>query len=317
MKNSNPLLLSVCLAAAACTGHAVVSTGPGPSRPMPPPPPPGPGPAPWHFDAAGYELLGSAWVNGNVDHDVIPVGKRDGVPFTNIVVVVTESDLEMMDMTVVFMNKDRYSPKITHYFRENSRTRAIDLPGKARYIDHIEMTYRNLPGGGRAKVEIYGKDTHAGTAGGGAPPPPPAPPPVVEEKWDPTGWTMLGTQTVAGRRDKDVFAVGGKKFGYMDQIRVVVKDSDLEMADLVVAFENGDKFEPKLKHIFKEGQRSKVIELPGANRYIKNITVLYGNLPGTGAAKVEIWGRNLPPGKEKRDLKEPQKNDKPGKPGKG
>jgi len=137
MRNSNRLLLSVCLAAAAaCTGHAVVTTGPGPSRPMPPPPPPGPGPA-WHFDATGYELLGSAWVNGTVDHDVIPVGKREGVPFTNIVLVVTESDLEMLDMTVVFMNKDRWSPKVTHYFRENSRTRAIDLPGKARYIDHI------------------------------------------------------------------------------------------------------------------------------------------------------------------------------------
>jgi len=92
-----------------------------------------------------------------------------------------------------------------------------------------------------------------------------------------------------------------------------VKDSDLEMADLVVAFENGDRFEPKLKHIFKEGQRSRVIELPGANRYIKNVTVLYGNLPGTGAAKVEIWGRNLPKGQEKKDLKEPQKNDKPKK----
>jgi hypothetical protein len=309
MRNSNRLLLSICLAAAAaCTGRAVVTSGPGPSRPMPPPDRPPPGA--WRFDSTGYELLGSAWVTGNVDHDVIPVGKRDGKPFTNITLVVTESDLELLDMTVVFMNRDKFQPKVQHYFRENSRTRAIDLPGKARYIDHIEMTYRNLPGGGRAKVEVWGKDTGGGGGGPGmasTPPPPPPPGPVAEEKWDKTGWTMLGAQDVAGRRDKDVFAVG-KKFGTFDQLRVVVRDSDLEMADLVVAFENGDRFEPKVKHIFKEGARSRAIELPGANRYIKDVTVLYGNLPGGGRAHVEVWGRNLPPGKEDKKLKEPQKN---------
>jgi hypothetical protein len=110
---------------------------------------------------------------------------------------------------------------------------------------------------------------------------------------------MLGAQDVAGKRDKDVFAVG-KKFGYFDRIRVVVRDSDLEMNDIVVTFENGEKFAPKVRHVFKEGQRSRAIDLPGANRYIKDVTVLYGNLPGGGRAHVEIWAKNVAPGKAER-----------------
>jgi len=261
-------------------------------------------------------MLGEATVNGNVDHDVIHVGKTEG-QYDAVTLVVADSDLEMLDMNIVFGNGDRWSPKVTHYFREGSRTRAINLPapsakyvGKGRFIKDVELTYRNLPGGGRARVELWGKP-HAGGVGGNEPPPrppgggappPPPPPPVAEESWDKTGWTMLGAQDVAGRRDKDVFPVGRAR-GFFDRIRLVVKDSDLEMNDVVVTFESGEKFSPKTKQTFKEGQRSRAIDLPGKNRYIKDVTVLYGNLPGSGRAHVEVWAKNVAPGKEGKDGK--------------
>ena len=82
------------------------------------------------------------------------------------------------------------------------------------------------------------------------PPPPPAP------SWDPVGWTLLGSQTVEGKKDRDTYVVG-KKAGKLDRITIVVKDSDLEMIDFVVVFENGQTFEPKLKHTFREGERTR------------------------------------------------------------
>jgi hypothetical protein len=306
MRNSYRLLLSIGLALAACTGHAVVTTGPGPARPMPPPEGggDGPGPIPQGWNPAGWVLLGSQWVNGNVDRDVIHVGKRDGV-FDKLTIVVNNSDLEMLDMTVVFTNGERWSPHLKHTFHEGQRTGAIDLPGSNRFIQEIEILYKNIPGGGRAHVDIYGKnERERPPVVGGAPPPPPpppAPPPPADDydNWDKTGWVMLGSQTVAGKRDRDVFPVG-KKFGRFDVLKVVVKDSELEMNDVVVTFENGDKFEPKLKHFFKEGARSKAINLPGSDRIVKDISVLYGNTWGGGRARVELWAKNVPDRKEKQ-----------------
>ena len=104
-------------------------------------------------------------------------------------------------------------------------------------------------------------------------------------------YANVGSQTVEGRKDSDVFPVG-KRAGRFDQITVVVTDSDLEMISFVVTFENNKKFDPKMKQFFKEGTRTRVIDLPEKNRAIKEITVKYANLPGGGKAKVEIYARD-------------------------
>jgi hypothetical protein len=146
----------------ACTGHAVVSSGGDGTMPPPPPPrehrpPPPPGPSAPVFDSTGWTMLGSSWVDGKHDRDTIKVEHGQG-PFSQITVVVTDSDLELNDFVVVFGNRDKWSPKLRHTFREGQRSRAFDMPtGEARYIDHIEVAYSNLPGGGRARIEVYGK----------------------------------------------------------------------------------------------------------------------------------------------------------------
>jgi hypothetical protein len=46
-------------------------------------------------------------------------------------------------------------------FKEGSRTRVVDLPGDDRVIKAINLRYKNLPGGGRAKVEVWGWKTES------------------------------------------------------------------------------------------------------------------------------------------------------------
>jgi hypothetical protein len=46
---------------------------------------------------------------------------------------------------------------VKHIFREGQRTRVIDFPGDERAIRYIDFKYRNLPGGGRAKVQVWAK----------------------------------------------------------------------------------------------------------------------------------------------------------------
>ncbi len=249
------------------------------------PPPPATTTA-WKFDAAGWTLLGSQSVSGKRDTDTIMVGKSEG-KFDQLTLVVEDSDVELKNLVVVFGNGEKVSPSTKHVFREGQRSRVIDLPGANRTISKITLSYANIPGGGAARVSVYGRDTKANNTPGAGAPAMPRP-----SGFDATGWTMLGAQTVDGRRDRDTIRVRGKaKF---DQLTMVVTDSDLELRNLTLVFGNGQKWTPpKLAHVFKEGSRTRVIDLPGKDRFLSRIELSYANLAGGGKAKVELYGRDL------------------------
>ena len=101
-------------------------------------------------------MLGERTVNGRVDRDRIDVGRYEG-KFNKLTIVVTDSDLELLEFRINFADRTTYDPKLTHYFKENQRTRAFDLPPGESVIKYIEMKYRNLAGGGNAKVQVWAK----------------------------------------------------------------------------------------------------------------------------------------------------------------
>jgi len=267
------------------------------------------------FDATGWTLLGTQEVAGKHDRDTIQVGRQEG-KFDKLTLVVTDSDVELKDLTVVFANGEKWSPGgLKYVFREGQRTRAIDLPGNNRVIQKIELVYANTRRGDRAKVSVYGKDTRGGRPGlppngnpgpipphmqqpggrPGLPPngnPGPIPPHMQQPAFNPVGWTLLGKQTVNGRRDRDTIKVGARKGGF-DQLTMVVTDSDLDLQDFTIVFTNGMRWSPQFKQVFREGSRSRVIDLPGKDRAISRIELRYANLPGGGKAKVEVYGRDV------------------------
>jgi len=239
-------------------------------------------PRPPVFDARGWQLLGSQSVDGHRDRDTINVGRYDG-KFDQLTMVVSDSDLELKEFSVTFGNGEKWEPKLPHFFREGQRTHVIDLPGNNRVIAKIDLRYANTPGGGKARVEVYGRDKHRPGPG-----PTPTPPPA----FDPTGWTLLGSGVVNGARDRDTIRVGKYKGGF-DQLTMVVSDSDLDLADMTIVFSGGERWTPHLKHTFREGQRSRVIDLPGKDRFITRVELAYANLPGGGKARVELYGRDV------------------------
>lgn len=105
--------------------------------------------------AGGWRLLGERVVNGRVDHDVIDVGARDGV-FQKLEVRVKGSALEMYDIKIVFGNGEDMHPDTRLVFGKGSWSRQIDLPGNTRVVRRVEFKYGNLPGGGRARVKLFG-----------------------------------------------------------------------------------------------------------------------------------------------------------------
>ncbi|HEX7842483.1 MAG TPA: hypothetical protein VF469_33650 [Kofleriaceae bacterium] len=228
------------------------------------------------WDSKGWVKLGEREVNGRVDHDRIEVGRHDG-KFAKLTLYVESSDLELLDFEITFGNKERFHPEVRHFFKEGSRTRVIDLPGDERVIKSIDLRYRNLPGGGRARVEVWGWKAEDSAR--------PAP-----FSWDSKGWVMLGERTVNGQVDHDRIEVGRHE-GKFAKLTLVVQGSDLELIDFEIKFGKGPPWHPDLKHFFKEGQRTRVIDFPGDERTIRFVDFRYRNLPGGGRAKVQVWAK--------------------------
>ncbi|HEY0990320.1 MAG TPA: hypothetical protein VGD80_24880 [Kofleriaceae bacterium] len=231
------------------------------------------------WDSKGWVKLGEREVNGRVDHDRITVGRHDG-KFTKLTLYVEKSDLELLDFEITFGNNEKFHPEVRHVFREGSRTRVIDLPGDERTIKTIDLRYKNLPGGGRARVEVWGWKAE----GGGAAVRPAA------FTWDSQGWVMLGEREVNGRVDHDRITVGRRE-GKFAKLTLVVLNSDIELIDFEIKFAKGAPWHPEVRHIFREGQRTRVLDLPGDERVIRYIDFKYRNLPGGGRAKVQVWAK--------------------------
>lgn len=179
MFRSLTLTLTASLLFAACTVQTQPAgpyTGPhtrphrSDDRPPPPPPPenpppdgpPGPPPGrpdrpprPYQFDSTGWTLLGEKTVDGKVDSDQVDFSQKQGT-VSKLTIVVLDSDLEMIDLKILFVSGQDMRPTGRHYFRENSRTRAIELP-KSEILRAVIFKYQNLPGGGRARVQVWAK----------------------------------------------------------------------------------------------------------------------------------------------------------------
>jgi hypothetical protein len=105
-----------------------------------------------------WELLGQASVDSarRADHDTIEVGRREG-RFSELAIRVEDSRIELYDMQVTFTDGESFSPRMSLFFDADTTSRIIYLPGARRTISHVEFWYRDLPGGGRATVQLYGR----------------------------------------------------------------------------------------------------------------------------------------------------------------
>ena len=236
------------------------------------------------WDSSGWQMLGEREVHGHgrENTDRITVGRYSG-RFSKLTVVVLDSDLEMIDMTIVLGRGEPFHPQVAQFFREGTRTRVIDFPGDERVIQSIDFRYRNVPGEGHARVQVWGKQGPSG------------PPAAQPFSWDNRGWMMLGEREVHGhgREEADRIEVG-RADGRFQKLTIVVMDSDLEMIDFAIKLEHGEPIRPGVNQFFREGTRTRVIDLPngwGEGRHIKWIEFKYRNLPGEGHARVQVWAK--------------------------
>ena len=107
---------------------------------------------------------------------------------------------------------------------------------------------------------------------------------------DKSGWHKIAERTVDFVKDRDeVLVVGADRFA---SIRFKVTDAPIDLQDLEVHYESGDKQVIQVRTPILSGKESRVIDLNGGERSLKKIVFVYKTLPNRKDknAHVEIWG---------------------------
>ncbi len=120
---------------------------------------PAPTPRAWQPPGGqrGWVHLGARQVDFGVDHDILRTTGEGRVKRLRL--VVEGGDLELFDVRITFGDGKMFSPATRFYFKGNSRSRVIDLPGAARIVRWVDFYYRSVPGGpqGKATLHLYGR----------------------------------------------------------------------------------------------------------------------------------------------------------------
>lgn len=96
----------------------------------------------------------------------------------------------------------------------------------------------------------------------------------------------IGTAVYEARPQRDVVEVGARE-GQFKAIRFEVRNNEVEVLDLKIVYGNGSAEDIRVRQSFKPGQSSRVIDLAGRSRAIRQIIVTYA---ARGPARIQFFG---------------------------
>jgi hypothetical protein len=227
-------------------------------------------------DRGGYEgrweSLGQRSVDGRNDHDRIFVNSNQS--FRSLQLEVTGGSIEFRRVVVHYDNGADQTLDIRERISSGQRTREIDLPGDRRRIRSVEFWYANAGWRSRPSVNLYGRSGFGGSSFPGGP--------------DDPRWENLGQAYVDARNDHDRINVNtGETFR---ALQLGVKGGAIEFQRVVVHFENGQDSEIAVSQRIEQGDRTRVIDLPGNRRRIQSIEFWYSKERWSDRPLVNVWG---------------------------
>jgi hypothetical protein len=107
-------------------------------------------------DNGRWVYLGESNVDGNTDHDKIKIGRDDG-RFRAIQIRVERAPIEFYRVVVHYGNGADEEIAIRNRINPGSRTRVIDLRGRDRVIESVEVWYaRAKYDSAKPKLRLFG-----------------------------------------------------------------------------------------------------------------------------------------------------------------
>jgi hypothetical protein len=223
-----------------------------------------------------WEQLGCEDVGRRgADRDTINVGRREG-RFSAIRLEAQGNSVSILDLKVIYTNGAPDDIQVRSEINEGDSTRPLDLRGRDRAIDRIEIVSKRDfrgPGRGKARVCVFGRvaeDDRRGDRDGGRG----------------GGWEELGCQSVGLLGDRDVIRVGRRE-GRFKAIRLNVSGNDVHILDLKVVYTNGAPDDIQVRSEIRQGGQTRPLDLRGRERAIDRIELIYRAKPNfKGRARV-------------------------------
>lgn len=247
-----------------------------------------------------WVLLGEKDVGFMVDRDVIRIGQSEdwyrARAFRALHFTARGNDVHMLSIRLVYFNDFHEDFRVDQLIRQGDSL-PIDLRGERSFIRRVEMVYRARPNfRGNAVIQVYGE---LGPRWRGGPPGPNAGwgggdrDRDRDDRGDRGGrdWEELGCKEVSlFGTDRDSIRVGRRE-GRFKAIRLYVRGADVEMLNLRVIYANGEPDDLEVKHFFRQGDRSRPLNLRGWERSIDRVEMRYRTIPNfKGLARVCIEG---------------------------
>lgn len=105
-------------------------------------------------------------------------------------------------------------------------------------------------------------------------------------------WVKLGSKTVSDRVETDVIRVSALR-GQFRSLRFNVSRRPVRFIRVEVTYENGEKDQLELRQLVRAGGQTRVIDLKGHNRFVRQIDFWYeaASLGANRSATVTAYGR--------------------------
>ncbi len=238
-----------------------------------------------------WERLGCEEVGRRADWDVIQVGRREG-RFKAIRLEAQGNSVSILDLKVVYANGAPDDIRVRSEINEGDSTRPLDLRGRERAIDRIEIVSKTDfrgPGRGRARICVFGlaadDDRRGDDRGGGR----------GDDRGGGRGddrgggradWVELGCQSVGLLGDRDVIRVGRRE-GRFKALKLRVSGNDVNIIDLKVVYAHGAPDDIQVRSEIRQGSETRPLDLRGRERSIDRIEMIYRAKPNfKGRARV-------------------------------
>lgn len=103
-------------------------------------------------------------------------------------------------------------------------------------------------------------------------------------------WELIAERSVRLVNERDIIPVGGRKqYAYL---KLRVKETGIQILSMTVRLATGQVLNPPLRSYIAKNGESRVIDIPGKDRAITSVTLVYKSRPGSKErAIVQLYGK--------------------------